>query len=158
MQFICKKKCVFILTCLNFSHLQSILHLMQYTFWDFFPLLKTVFELIDFDAFLCFCCFLFHLFQNVSLWGLFSSGNKKAAWGKTDWVNREGRHKGHCSFSQKLLNTQHSVGRCAPTSPIMKCANALKESSKNKFTEAEHSLSQQLQLVHWYRWVPRTLT
>ena len=29
---------------------------------------------------------------------------------------------------------------------------------KKKFTEAEHSLSQQCQLVHCYRWVPRTLT
>ena len=45
------KNCVFILTCLNFSHLQSPLHLMQYTYQDLFSLLKTVFELIDFDTF-----------------------------------------------------------------------------------------------------------
>ena len=61
-KFICKK-CVFILTCLNFSHLQSTLHWMWYTYWDVFPLLKTVFELINSDAFLCFCRFLFHLFH-----------------------------------------------------------------------------------------------
>ena len=48
---------------------------------------------------------------------------------------------------KKLLNTQHSVGRCPHKSPIMKWANALKESSK-KFTEAKCSLSQQCQLVH----------
>ena len=42
-------------------------------------------------------------------------------------------------FCQKLLNTQHGVGRCANKSP-MKWANALKESSK-KFTEAKGSLS-----------------
>ena len=30
------KKCVFILTCLNFSHLQSTLHLMHYTYQDVF--------------------------------------------------------------------------------------------------------------------------
>ena len=30
------KNCVFILTLLNFSHLQSTLHLMQYTYQDFF--------------------------------------------------------------------------------------------------------------------------
>ena len=44
------KNCAFILTCLNFSHLQSTLHLMQNTYWDiffhyskqFFPLLKIV--------------------------------------------------------------------------------------------------------------------
>ena len=53
---------------------------------------------------------------------------------------------GHAIFGQKLLNTQHSVGRCAGKSPIMKWANAL--SLQKKFTEAEHSLSQQCQLVH----------
>ena len=31
------KNSVFILTCLNFSHLQSTLHLMQYTYRGFFP-------------------------------------------------------------------------------------------------------------------------
>ena len=36
------KNCVFILTCLNFSHLQSTLHLMQSTYWNIFPLLKIV--------------------------------------------------------------------------------------------------------------------
>ena len=45
------KNCLFILTCLNVSHLQSTLHLMQYTYQDLFPLLKTILELIDFDAF-----------------------------------------------------------------------------------------------------------
>ena len=49
-------------------------------------------------------------------------------------------HGGDVLFGQKLLNTQHSVGRCAHKSPIMKWANALKESSK-KFTEVERSLS-----------------
>ena len=34
--------CVFIPTCLNFHHLQSTLHLMQYTYGNIFPLLKTV--------------------------------------------------------------------------------------------------------------------
>ena len=50
MEFI-YKKCGFILPYLNFSHLQSNLHLMQYTYWDFFPLLQTVFEHINFDVF-----------------------------------------------------------------------------------------------------------
>ena len=54
---------------------------------------------------------------------------------------------------------EHSLwcGQVTPKSPIMTWANTLNESSK-KFTKAEHSLSQQRQLVHWYRWVPRTLT
>ena len=45
------KNCVFIHTCLNFSHLHSTLHLIQYTYQDIFSLLKTVFEFIDFDIF-----------------------------------------------------------------------------------------------------------
>ena len=45
------KKLLFILRCLNFNHLQSTLHLMQYTYLDVFSLLQPVFELIDFDAF-----------------------------------------------------------------------------------------------------------
>ena len=44
------KNCVFILTCLNFRHLQRTPHLIQH-YWHFFPLLKTVFKLIGFDAF-----------------------------------------------------------------------------------------------------------
>ena len=40
-------------------------------------------------------------------------------------------HRGHDVFGQKLLNTQHSVGRCTRKSPIMKWADALKESLKN---------------------------
>ena len=37
---------------------------------------------------------------------------------------------GHALLDQKLLGTQHGVGRCACKLPIMKWANALKESSK----------------------------
>ena len=44
------KNIVFIITCLNCSHLQSALHLVQHIYGDF-PLLQTVFELTDFDAF-----------------------------------------------------------------------------------------------------------
>ena len=66
------KKCVFILTCLNFSHLQSTLYVMQYTYWDVSPTVKTVFELVHTDVFLCFCHFFSPLphQQNVFLWGL----------------------------------------------------------------------------------------
>ena len=66
-------------------------------------------------------------------------------------------HGGHAIFVPKPLNTQRSVSKYACESPTMKWASVLKESSKN-FTEAEHSLSQQCQLEHGYRWVPRTLT
>ena len=46
------KNRVFILTCLNSGHLRSALHLMRSTPQDVFPpLLGTVFELTDLDAF-----------------------------------------------------------------------------------------------------------
>ena len=97
--------------------------------------------------------------QDFSLCGLFSSRDKEknVAQGEIGWIGREG-HRDCVIVVQKLLNTQHGVGRCTCKSPIMKWANVLKESSKKNFTEAECSLSQQCQLVHWYRWVPRTLT
>ena len=76
--------------------------------------------------------------------------------GSIRWIRRVG-HGSHAIFSQKLLNTQCGVGRCAHKSPIMKWANTVKETSK-KFTEPECSFSQQCQLVHWYRWSLRTLT
>ena len=53
------------------------------------------------------------------------------------WVG----HRDHAGFGQKLLNTQHGVGRSAYKSRIMKWTNVLKESLK-EFTEAKCSLSQ----------------
>ena len=49
-EFICKN-CVLILACVNFSHLQQPLHLINTPTEMFFLLFKTVFELIDVDAF-----------------------------------------------------------------------------------------------------------
>ena len=67
--------------CSKLTDLQSTYHLMQYTFLccieTFFPLLKTVFELINLDAFQCFCHFLFHLYHYISLCELFSSRETK---------------------------------------------------------------------------------
>ena len=54
---------------------------------------------------------------------------KKVVWGEMGWMGKV-EHGGHAVFGQKLLNTQHSAVRCACKSPIMKWANALKESSK----------------------------
>ena len=97
------------------------------------------------------------LAQNFPLRTFFSSGEtKKVTQGEIVLIGRMG-HGSQADFGQKLLNTQRGVGRCAHKSPIMKWANVLEESSK-KFTEAELSLSQQRQLVHWYRWVLRILT
>ena len=144
-------KNLYILTCLNFSHLQSALHLMQCTYWHI---------LVPFSASVMLCFTFSTSAKYFPLRTFFIQGNKrkqtKVAWGETGWIVRVG-HGGHDSFGQKLLNTQHGVGRYAHKSQIMKWANALKKSFK-KFTKAEHNLSQQCQLVHSYRWVPRTLT
>ena len=74
-----------------------------------------------------------------------------------DRVNRKGRAWGSYRFWSKLLNTQHSVGRCTHKSPIVKWANALEESSKEDHWSPTQPLTTR-QLVCWYRWVPRTLT
>ena len=134
------KTCVFILTCLSFSHLQSTLHLLQYTHWDCFPTAQNSFWTRQFGCFLVLLQFFVSpvpRWQNVSLWGLFSSGetNRKIVTrGKIRWIWRVG-HRGHAGLGQKLLNTQWSVDRCAHKSPIMKWASVLKESSKNNSLE-----------------------
>ena len=74
-----------ILTCLNASHLPGILHLIQYTYVDIFPLLRTVFELVNFDTFECFSRFLFHLFNISKMFSFedfFHLGKQKVAQGK----------------------------------------------------------------------------
>ena len=101
------------------------------------PLLKTVFELVDFDAFLCFC----HFFcftsspseKHFSLRTFLHPGKQtQTSLLGRDWVNEVGvvEHGGHAVFSQKL-NTQRSVGKCIRKSPIMKWANTLKNLQKN---------------------------
>ena len=96
------KNCVFILTCLT-SVTFKILSLWCNTpIKIFFPLLKTIFELIDFDAFYCFWCFFFHLFhigkmfpsEDFFIWG---NKQKKSSTG-WDQVNREGGSVGSCCF------------------------------------------------------------
>ena len=103
---------------------------MQYICWDiFFQLLRTVFELVDSDVLLLYFVLSLPPQQNISFCGLFSTEIKKSPLG-WDGVNREGGAQGSGSFGQKLLNTQHCVGRCIHGSAIMKWANMLKESPK----------------------------
>ena len=141
------KSCVFILTCLNFSHLQSTLHVMQYTYWDVFSATQSSFWTHQFwclSVLLLFFVPPLQHWQNVSLWGHFLSGEIKKSHSGQDWVNREGGAWGQkIFFGQKLLNTQHGLGRYAHKSPIMKWANALKESSK---------------IIHWGQTQPLTTT
>ena len=153
-EFICKN-CVFILTCLNFSHLQSTLHLMQYTYRNIFSSAQNCFWTHWFWCFLVlllfFCFTSFTSAKHFPLRTFFIWRNKKSLLGR-DQVNREGGTRGSCHFSSKTAEPSlpcgqmcyHEMGKCV-------------ERVLKKYTEAKCSLSQR-QLVHWYRWVPRTLT
>ena len=139
------KNCVFILTPLNFSHLQSTFHFMQYTYWDVFSTAQNSFWTHWFWSLLVLLPFhLFHLGKMFPFEDIFHLGkktNKKVTWGKIGWIERVGP-KGHVVLGQKLLNTQLSVGRCAHKSPIMKWGNTLKESLKKnslKLNVASHN-------------------
>ena len=147
------KNCVFILTCLNFSHLQSTLHLMQYTcnMEMFFPLLKTVSGLIDSDAFLVTPTFCFTFSTTARL---FHPGKqtKEVTWGEIGWTGRVG-HGGHAAFWSKTAEhsawcgqvhsyiTHHEMGKCV-------------ESSKKIHWSQTQPLITTSQLVHCYIWIP----
>ena len=108
------KNCVFILTCLNFSHLQSTLHLMQYTYWDIFPTAQNSFWTRWFWCFLVLLSFFIlpvpHQ-QNVSLWGLFSSSKtKNTTRGEIRWIERV-RHGGHAIFWSKTAEYSARCGQ-----------------------------------------------
>ena len=156
------KICVFILTCWNFSYLQSILHLMQHIYWDVFSIARKFLKssvLMPLSASAVFCFtftpWVMFLFEDFFHQGKPKKKKKNPCLG-WDWVNREGRGEASSVFGQKLLNTQHSVGRCAHKSSSWNGQTHRKVFKT--FTESECSLSQQRQLVHWYRWIPRTLT
>ena len=154
------KNCTFILTCLNFSHLQSALHLMQYTYWD--PPPTTAWNSFWTRWFWCllvllpfFCFTSSMLTKRFSLRTFFYPGKqKKVVQGEIRWIGRVG-HEGSCHFWSKTAESQRGVDRGTFKSPIMKWANMLR--LLKKFTEGEHSLSQG-QVVRWYSWVPRILT
>ena len=128
---------------------------MQYTYRDVFPLLKPVFELVNFDIFSAsvFCFTSSTWAKGFHLRTFFMQGEKSGL-GQDQGIGRV-EHRGHAVFGQKLLSIQCSVGRCAHILPIMRWANAL--GLQKIFTKAERSLSQQRQLVNWHRWVPRML-
>ena len=125
LEFICKK--LHILTCLNFSLLRSTLHLMQFTHWDIFSTAQNSLRTHWFWCLLVllvFSCFPSStLAKHFPLRTFFIQGSKKnVTWDKITWIGRVG-YGGHAVLSQKLLNTQHRVGRCTYKSPIMKWAN-----------------------------------
>ena len=96
---------------------------------------------------------------NFSLWGLFSSRetNKKVL---GDQVNREGGAwglEGHAAFV-KNYETLNALWAGVLINHLLWNGQTHRKSLSKKFTDAECSLSQHHQLVHWHRWVPRTLT
>ena len=103
------------------------IHLLRCFFHHSEQFLNSIFMFFSASVIFCFTSF---ILANHFL-GLFSSRetNKKKC-SEQDQVIWEGGAQGHAVFGQKLLNTQHGVGRCACKSPILKWANALKESSK----------------------------
>ena len=129
--------------------LQSTLHLIQYTYWDFFPTGQNSFWthwiwcLLVLLPFFCFTSFT--LAKCFPLRTFFIWEPKIVAQGEIEWIGRVG-HGGHAVFGQTLLNTQCSVNRHTHKSPIVKWANAL--SLHKKFTEVECNLSQQCQVVY----------
>ena len=95
------KNFVFIFTCVNFSHLQSTLQLMQCTYWDIFSTAQNSFWTCWFWCILV----LLLLFvsplpcrQNIFLWGFFSSEEQEKSHLEEDkWIGRVG-HGGHAVF------------------------------------------------------------
>ena len=151
------KNCVFILTCATLQSCSKYspfdtIHLLRHFFHHSKQFLNSLI-LMPFNASAIFCFTSSTFARHFPLKTFFTWGNKTSCSGR-DWVKW---HRGNTIFGQKLLNTQHGVGRCTGKSSIMKWANMLKESYK-KITDAKSSFSQQRQLVRWYRWVPRTLT
>ena len=134
------KLCVFILTCLNFRHLQSTLHLMQYTYRDVFSTAQSSFWTHWFWCLLVLLLFFVSPLPHGKMFPFqdyFYLGKQKMLLGQ-DWVNREGGAWEPCCFWSKLLNAAMCVSRCACKLPIMKWVPSMKESSK-KFTEAKCS-------------------
>ena len=131
---------------------------MQYTYQDGLFHCSKQFSnssiLMPFSASAVFCFTSPTSAKHFHLRTFFIWGNKqtKVIWGKIRWIGRVG-HRGHVVFGQKLLNTQPGVSTCVHKSPIVKWA--LTMSLQKKFVEDERNLSQQCQLIHQYRWVPR---
>ena len=138
------KDCIFILICLNFSHLQSTLHLMQYTYLRHFFHCSNSFWTCQFWYLLVLLPFFSPLphRQNVSLWGLFSSRETKTSHLGWDWVNREGGAWGSCCSGSKTAGHSAQCGQVdSHKSPIMKWASVLKESSKRIHWSQTHPLT-----------------
>ena len=106
------KNCIFILTCLNFSHFHSTVHLMQHTYWDIFSTAQNRFWTRQFWCLLVllpvFVSLLPHQ-QKFFLWTFFILGNKSRL--GQDWVNREVRAWRLCHFGSKTAKQSVQCGQ-----------------------------------------------
>ena len=127
------KYCVFVLTCFK---LQSP---SKHSPFDAVPLGRHFFHclkqflnlsiLMPFSASAAFFYHLCHIGKTFPFEEFVFICWEKSHFRRVGWIRMVG-HKGNSLFGQKLLNTQHGVGRCAHKSPIRKWANMLKESSE----------------------------
>ena len=127
--FIYKNLCN--LTCLNFSSLQSTLHVMRCTYQDVFSTAQNSFWSHWFWCLLCFCYFLFHLFHTSKMFPFEDFFNwrkqtnkQKLTWGEIRWIGRVGHGGGSCCFGSKtakhsaqggqvcLQISHHEMGKC----------------------------------------------
>ena len=133
MEFIYKKLCIY-------SQMFKLHSPSKYSPFDAIHLLRHFFhyskQFLNSSILMPFKCsrhFLFSLLPHQQTFHFedfcHPGKQKKVTWDEILWIGSV-EHGGHAVFGQKLLNTQHSVGKCARKSPIMKWANTLKESSK----------------------------
>ena len=103
------KNCVLILTCINFSHLQSTPHWTHLSrrFPHCSKELLSSSILMPFSASAIFSFHLFHIGKTFPFEDFFHQGGQKNSHSGRDWVNREGGEQGSCCFGSKTA--EHSV-------------------------------------------------
>ena len=144
--FIYLKNCIFILTCLSFSHLQSTLHLMEYTYQDIFSHCSKQFLnssfLMPFSASAIFC-FTSSTPAKCFPLRIFSSRETKISHLGRDWVNRKVGTQGSCLFLIKNCWTLSTVWAGAlvihPPCRRQTCWKSLKKNNSLKLNTASHN-------------------
>ena len=134
---------------------------MQYTYWDVFSTAQNSFWTHRFLCLLCFCPFLLHLFHIGKTFPFEDSSSretKKSCSGQVRLGKQGGWGTGVMQLLLRNCWTLGEVWAGALVNHPTWNGQTHWKSLQKKFTEAERSLSQQCQLVHWYRWVLRTLT
>ena len=111
--------------------------------------------LMPFSASAGFCFTSSEMAKHFLLRTFFIRGNKKVSWSKTGWIGRVG-HGSHAVLVKNSWMLSVVWAGALVNHPWWNGQTCWV--FKKKFTEAKCSLSRQRHLVHWHRWVPRTLT